>query len=244
MSERGVPLNPKYPLNPPLCSIHKDTHSLQVVFTHPDNAVSLRVLSYCLVLFPSFDVVSVFPLLNHVVVNNLYILITGQDTSRKAKYRFDWFLRIFLRVVAGVLPILAAFGVANLIYILKYGGLAGFVCYFFPFVLQLSSIRMCKKKFSTLHISMSGAAYSMKEGKSQNRSAADKGKIFPGLGKNKSLLLAKDMDSKEKQSLYMTPYSIRFISHPVCVWIVGGIGLVLFVLTLSSLFVHPHQLTC
>ena len=217
------------------------SHSyLQAVFTHSGNSASIRFLSYYLILFPSLDVISAFPLVNHVTVNNLYILITGQDTSRKAKYRFDWFLRIFLRVLVGVLPILAAFAVANLIYILKYAGLIGFICYFFPFVLQLRSIHVCKKKFSTFCISLSGPrAMSDDDDTSKN-----KGEISPGLEKEESLLLAKDMDSKEKRSLYMTPYSIRFISHPVCVWIVGGIGVSLFVLTLSSLFMHPHKMTC
>ena len=170
-----------------------------------------------------------------MTVNNLYILITGQDTSRKAKYRFDWLLRMFLRFGVAVLPILAAFGMANLINILKYAGLIGFMCYFFPTVLQLRSIHVCKKRFSS----------AFRAGSMEMKNSGEDKEASPELEKDQKLpLLAKDMDSKEKRSLYMTPYSIRFISHPVCVWIVGGVGLVLFVLAVISLFVYPSSMEC
>ena len=185
--------------------------------------------------------VSAYPLTNHVVVNNLYILIAGQDTSKKAKHRFDVVLRVALRLIVAILPILAAFGVANLIYVLKYAGLLGFIAYFFPILLQLSSIHVCKKKFSTSLISMSGSRSDQKHGSDDE----NKGEISPGLNKQKEPLFpARHLDSKETRSLYMTPYSWLFVSHPVSVWIIGAVGLCLFILAFSSLFMHPHRLTC
>lgn len=227
---------------------------LQAVFTTSDHSLAVRILSYYIILFPSLDVISAFPLIVHVIVNNLYILITGNDTSQKPKYRYnkyDWFLRLALRLIIAILPILAAFGVANLVYVLKYAGLFGFICFFFPFLLQIRSIHVCKKrfaKFSKFHISMSGSHPTICSSKKQDSSDeedntnGDKGSISPGLEKEQeSLLLA---DNKDRKSLYMTPYSHLLISHPIAVWIVGGISLVLFIFAFSSLFVHPNRMTC
>ena len=225
--------------------------SPQAIFTHAGHSVPIRMLSYYLIIFPSLDVVSAYPLVNHVLVNNLYILITGHDTSRKPKYRFDWFLRMFLRFAMAVLPILAAFGVANLIYILKYAGMVGFIAYLFPFGLQLRSIHVCKKTFATSFISINGALSVMKEKKKLEsdeegeEQKSDNEEKFPEGGKEKeSLLEARDMSSKEKESLYMTPYSNVLISHPLSVWIVGALGASLFIFAFSSLFVHPHKMNC
>lgn len=122
--------------------------SLQVIFSQPGNPLPLKLLSYYIVLFPSIDAISSYPLMNHVISNNLYSLITGQDSSKEPKYRFDKLLKVSLRSTATLLPILAAFGVANLIYIFKYAGLVGFLNLFFPTLLQLRSIYVCKNKFS------------------------------------------------------------------------------------------------
>ena len=204
--------------------------SLQASFTQSGNTAYIRVLSYFLILFPSLDVIAAYPLVNHVIVNNIYILITGHDTSRKPKYRCDRLLRIFLHIITGILPILAGFGVANLIYILKYGGLAGFVCYFFPSFLQFFSIQVCKKKFSTAFTSRSNSHSALETSLSNEL--------------QKSPLLPKDSKTNHGQSLYMTPYSIRFLSHPVCVWIVWALGMMLCVLAFVGLFVHPQKQTC
>lgn len=120
----------------------------QAVFTHSGRHLPITLLSYCIVLFPSADVITGYPLLNHVISNNLYSLITGQDSSKKPKYRFDWLLKVLLRLVTALLPILAAFGVANLIYIFRYAGLFGFMNLFFPILLQLRSSYVCEMTFS------------------------------------------------------------------------------------------------
>lgn len=151
-----------------------------------------------------------------------------------------------------VLPILAAFGVANLIYILKYAGLIAFIAYIFPVGLQLRSIHVCKKMFATSVISINGGGLSVIKEKSleseeddDERKSDGGDEKFPGDGKEKETLLeSRDMSSKEKQSLYMTPYSNRLISHPLAVWIIGALGISLFIFAFSSLFIHPHKMTC
>ena len=153
----------------------------------------------------------------------------------KTNRKCDLFLRILLRFVVAVLPILAGFAVANLIFVLKYAGLIGFMCYFFPSILQLSSIRMCRKKFGAIARSAE-RQFSEDEGEKDCSGKTEKEK--------KALLPLKDLSWKEEQGLYMTPYSIRFISHPVCVSIVGGVGLALFCVTFSSLFIHPEKQAC
>ena len=228
---------------------------LQATYTAPEDSTALQVLSYYIILFPSLDVISAFPLQVHVIVHNLYILITGTDTSEKPKHRFnrfDWFLRLSLRFIIAILPIMAAFGVANLVYVLKYAGLFGFISFLFPFLLQIRSIHVCKRrfaKFSKVHISVSGSHPSIC-GKKEATDDEDettsngKGSISPGLEKEQeSLLLAKELDKKERKALYMTPYSNIF-SHPLAVWIVGALGVILFLFALSSLFVQPGKMTC
>ena len=186
------------------------------------------------------NVISTYPLMNTVIVNNLYILITGHDTSTRSEYRFDAVLRVGLKLVMAILPILAAFGVANLIYILKYIGLLGLISNLFPLVLQLRSIHVCKKTFLTSpssSISMSASNHTQFSDKKGGKG----GVSWMGKKKKASSLLF--LDSK-KQDLYMTPYSILIFSHPVAVCVIGVIGICFFMFALSSLFVHPQTMTC
>ena len=118
------------------------------MFTRPGNSPWLQVLSYYLVLFVSLDVLSAYPLTIHAMVNNIYITITGHDTSEHPKRRFDWLLRFLLRLTVATVPLAAAFVVSNLIFVLKYAGLLGFgVCFLYPTVLQLASTYVCIREF-------------------------------------------------------------------------------------------------
>lgn len=218
---------------------------LQDIFTRPGNSLPLQLLSYCIVLFPSIDVISAYPLRNHVIVNNVYILIMGQDTSREPKHRFDWLLRIFLRFINALLPILAAFGVANLIYVLKFAGLVSFMCFVFPVFLQLRSIDVCERRFSPLHMSLSDSKLQEKPDSIEDKDIDEKDdlEISPFIEK-KDLLLATNEVDKVSTDLYMTPYSNSLLSHPTFVWVVAGSGMALLLLAFLSLFLHPRKLTC
>ena len=186
---------------------------------------------------------SAYPLNIHCAVNNLYIIITGRDSSRKPKWKYDWLLRFLLRLVAAILPLLASFGVANLIYVLKYAGLIGFcICFFFPTILQLRSIYVCMQRFAGVQISLSGFQDKSHDKRS---SSPDVTGAIGDIGQEKSPLLSiQELEGKDKRHLYMTPYSNVVLSHPVFVGIVGIVGVVLFLLSTASLFIEPHKITC
>ena len=211
-------------------------------FTGPENSLPLRILSYYLILFPSLDVMSAFPLMVHCMVNNLYLIITGRDTSEKAHWRHDWLFRFILRFVSAVLPLLAAMGIANLIYILKYAGLFGFaIAVFFPAILQLTSIYSCNKTFNMYaHIAPNEKTpliiqsevpieFSFKFRRMVR-------KVVYGLG-----LLEFRRENRES---YVTHYSRGFLSHPLFVIVVIFIGFCLFVMACTSIAISPQKLTC
>ena len=106
-------------------------------------------MSYYIILFPSLDVSSAFPLINVTVANNIYIMITGVDTSQAHKRRYGRLIKIVLRVICAVIPIFAALFITNLVFIVSYAGLLGLtMCYFFPIALQLKSQLRCYIVFS------------------------------------------------------------------------------------------------
>ena len=178
----------------------------------------------------------------HCMVNNLYLIITGRDTSKEAHWRYDWLFRFILHFVSAILPLLAAMGIANLIYILKYAGLFGFaIALFFPAVLQLTSIYSCNKTFhvyarippteKTPLIIQSEVPieYSFKFRRMVR-------KVVYGLG----LLEFR----KENRESYVTHYSRGFLSHPLFVIVVIFIGFWLFVMACTSIAISPQKLTC
>ena len=197
---------------------------LQVSYTYAGNPPQLRALSYFLILFPSLDVMSAYPLATICIANNIYMVITGRDTGR---WKYDWLLRLFIRFFSAILPLVLGFAAANLVLILTYAGLLGFVTYFLvPVVLQLRSIYVCKKMFSP-----QPAEPDMSSG---------------------SIMLSNEMDSsplvtiavKESRFTYMTPYSNVVCSHPIFVAIMGFFGLCFFVVSILSIFIGPDKLTC
>ena len=191
------------------------------------------------------------------MVNNIYTVITGNDTSKKPKWRYDWILRFSLRFTAALLPLLAAFGMANLIYVLKYAGLVGFgVCFLYPTVLQLRSTFVCIKRFSITNVQLSltnsNNSASIKESEVDNSSELINGKnIKPEskgedtagkMSREKAPLL--EEEPQNKHHLYMTPYSNKVLSHPIFVGIMGAIQVCLFIISFVGLFIQPHKLRC
>ena len=126
---------------------------------------------------------------------------------------------------------------------LKYAGLVGFMCFFFPSMLQLRSIDICKKKFSRFHVSVSGSHSLPEKETLEEKELKNKGDISPKLEEEESLL-AKEEHNEDEKALYMTPYSFSGLSHPLLVWATLICGIILFLLALVSLFVHPDKLSC
>ena len=200
------------------------------------------------------DIISAYPLTVHAIINNIYIIITGNDTSKKPKWRYDWLLRFFLRLVGALLPIVAAYGVANLVYVLTYAGLVGFgVSFLFPTVLQLRSTFVCIKKFRNTSVEDTvrlNSLHTTDADESELSDSIDTNGIenHYGSGANyvskEKLPLLRERAQDDKHRLYMTPYSNAVLSHPVFVGIMGVVFMCLFIVTCISLFLHPHQLTC
>lgn len=171
----------------------------------------------------------------HVIVNNIYIILIGQDTSLKPTHQFakyDLLIRLALRLLGALVPIATAFGIANLIQVLNYAGLIGFaVCFGFPPALQLRSIYVCKRKFaSVLNYRKNSAEVS-----EITHSVQEKSPLLHGSTKFRV---------KDEQSLYMTPYSSRILSRPLAVVIVGLMGIVMFALSFSNLFTNKSTELC
>ena len=208
----------------------------QSELTGKGHSIALRLLAYYIIVFPSLDVASAYPLMVHTIVNNFYILVMGRDTSKAPTHEHRWldlFLRMLFRFFAAVIPILAAFGVANLVYVLKYAGLIGFnICFFFPTLLQMRSIYVCRKAFEPSFITVSGS----KGGTEEKQSLLS----VQGTG----TLFGKQENKIEKEGLYMTPFSSCLLSHPAAVVVVGLLGFFFFVLTLVGLGVHPTKVSC
>ena len=220
---------------------------LQSRFTVPGNPGALRALSYYLILFPSLDTLSAFPLVLQATTNNIYCLLTGRDTSEEAKHRYDWLLLLLLRLLVAVVSILAAFGIANLVQVLKYGGFVAFGILIFPALLQFQSIRVCKKLFVAV-VATRKESFPMSNLVREQDGSSDDGK---GKGSQTEsgteaapLLSVQDQAALKESSLYMTPYSNRILSHPIAVVVIGIITAVLCLLAVVSMFVHPEKLTC
>lgn len=177
---------------------------------------------------------SAFPLTIHCIVNNIYIIITGRDTSENPRWKFDWLFRFSLRFVAALLPLLAALGMANLIYVLKYAGLFGFmIALFFPAVLQLRSIYVCNREFKPAL-----------EGVTEASPLIQSSEVILK-GDSDMIALSGVLEFRlKRRSTYMTPYSWRCLSHPMFVVVIIVVGLCLFMLAITSLGVEPSKLKC
>ena len=187
---------------------------------------------------------SAFPLTIHCIVNNIYMILTGQDTSKEPRWRCDWLLRFVLRFFAALLPLLAAMGIANLIYVLKYAGLVGFiVALFFPAVLQLRSIYICNKTFGSTnqqHDAVNDAIVT-----EENSPLIQNSEKTLKVDRRTMLELSGVLEfHREKRDNYMTRYSRGYLSHPLIVLVIVGIGFCLFILAVVSLGVGPQKLTC
>ena len=195
---------------------------MQVSLARTGNSLPLRILSYYLIFFPALDVISAYPLVNICSVNNVYMVITGRDTSEPPKWRYDWILRLSLRFIIAVIPILLAFGAANLVFILKYAGPLGYgICFLFPIVLHLRSMYVCNNMFG------------------QHRDP------LAQTEKDSQPLIKKET-SMWRQCLrqHMTPYSNVVLSHPIFVVFIGCCGIGFFVASIMSLFIGPEKYTC
>ena len=182
-------------------------------------SVALQILCYFIVLFPSVDVVSAYPLMVVTIASNLYVVFTGRDMAGD-KRKFLWIPKLLLKLICAVLPLVAAMFIANLVSVLQYAGLLGFaICYLFPILFQLGSQYHCVKVFGD---SPSGIQDDERE---------------PLLGRHRSFLdVVKQWWWSYRDPSYWTPHSTPF-SHPFVVVILSAVCLVLFAFTIGSIVI-------
>ena len=208
--------------------------NLQVRLAEPCNPLHLRILSYHIILLPSVQACSAYGLNIHPLASNIYAVLTGNNTCKKRHKRCEQLVKFVIRLFTAVIPISAAFGVSNLVHVLQYSMLSGFVlCLMFPTALQLQSIRVCKRTFRSTHTAFISTATGSRKYKNSDGDAGTE--VFHS---------SRDKKQWSESSLYMTPYSTRILSHPTAVLIIGAVGVLLFLVTIASLFVQPQPLEC
>ena len=191
----------------------------------PSNSTPLRVLSYYIFLLPTVYICLNYTLNIQPIVNNIYSVFFRQD-SRKRTKRCDRLLKPLIRLFAAVIPLLVAFGVSELVTVLQYAVLSGFILSFaVPTTLQLQSIRVCKKTFGGACPVQTTYGFTTDDSTEKEST---------------TLTTSTDSSTQENKlqnesSLYMTPYSMRVFSHPIAVIIIGTTGGILFLLTIASL---------
>ena len=170
------------------------------------------------------DVISIFPLSVLNMVNNVHVAILGKDTADSGKTWKSFIIILLMKFFTGLLPILVAMAVSNLVTVLKYTGLISFFqCFLVPILLHIRSQWVCKKTFQkVLHT------------KYQDNSA---GEDDTG---EKSELISSSKTTIKPKDLYMTPYSNIF-SHWPTVVVTSLVCIVLFALTIVSFFFHPQK---
>ena len=153
----------------------------------------------------------------------------GKDTSQKTSTR-EWVILVLIKAIYGVLPLMCALFVSNLVFILKYAGLVAFLTSgLFPAVLQLTSQRKCAKVFG---------------GKRQD--TAGPLQPTPNMGLEMDVIKTEEgaplMESEkkekppaEKEAVYTTSYSLPVLSHPIAAVVHLAVGGVLFVAASASI---------
>ena len=188
---------------------------MQAGYLSSDN-IFLKIFSYLIVLFPIFVVISVYPLNVVTITNNLQAVVLRSNEPSKTKTFV--FVRLLVKFIVAVLPIMVALGLSNLVEVLKFTALPGFFLVFSPAILQLRSQWVCKKMFATR--------------KPIPAESTEHDNNLTEMAEEKS---DKEQNFNERD-LYMTPYSTIFSHWPVVV-VIAIIGVILFGMTVASLFV-------
>ena len=169
------------------------------------------------------------------------MVITGQDAvtgnseveERKTKVRKKVIL-MTLSAIITIIPLIGSFFVANLVDIIRYGGLLGFsTACFFPALLQLKSQYDSYKTFCEAVEQAQMDSDENKTPLTKDDNADDEGtpliQEFPAV-----------KYFRWKNPCYTTPYETLF-SHPYMVIAMSCIGIIAFCLTTVSLPVRVHQ---
>ena len=176
------------------------------------------------------------------ISSRLSVVVTPLASPNTQQAR-DCILQYTIKFFSAILPIVAALFVSNLVYVLKYAGITGFfICFLFPTALQLRSIWVCSREFESRPVTVKMKVPPLRGGEGGENEKTKKSEMARGGWKK---LTCGFRSLRKRLSLmfvsYQTPYSSRFLSHPLVVCLIGGIGVALFLLGVCSLAVHPTQ---
>ena len=190
--------------------------------THSSFSMPLRAFSYFIIIFPSVDILTAYPISCVLMVNNIY-LVFGKDSAEASKKWTSFIVLLVMKFFGSLFPILVAMAVSNLVTVLKYSGFMSFFHSFIvPIIIQFSSQWVCYKTFKK---ALETRNYTLQES-SGNGAAAQ--------SEEKSQLIETEQSVKPSD-LYMTPYSTIFSHWPMGI-VIGGAAIVLLALTINSFF--------
>ena len=186
---------------------------------HPSFSLSLRILSYGILLVPNVYIISAYAIVVLIAGSNIYSALTGRD-SADASGR--WFvLLLAIKFIYSLTPILVAMGVSNFVTVLKFlGAILLIYNFWIPILLQLTSQRLCYKTFKQALQS----SYNLQESPVINNGAQESSRLIP------------DLSSVKPSDLYTTPYSNTIISHWSVVAVMGVLTVFMFIFTIVSMF--------
>ena len=179
------------------------------------------------------SIISTYPIVVYFTSNNIYLVLMGKDTSQKTSTR-DWMVLVLIKAIFGVLPLIVALFVSNLIYINKYSGLVAFLMSaLFPGVLQLTSQRKCAKVFGGKREGVADSEQTPSTGLEMDTIKSEEG--APLMEGEKADSEKKEASPREKETVYMTPYSLPVLSHPIVTVVQLAVAGVLFVAASASI---------
>ena len=142
------------------------------------------------------------------------------------KSRCSYFLILAIKFFSAIIPILIAMAVSNLVTVLKYVGLMGFIlCFVVPILLQLRSQWVCRRVFMaalTKQVSIPNSVSDRKDNGVHQKS-------------EKQFLLLSSRFNRKPSDLYMTLYS-NICSYWPAVAIITVVAVVMFALIIAGLF--------
>ena len=116
-------------------------------FTGTNSNIAVRIISYFIIIFPSLDTISSYPIGVISTANNVYSVLMCRDTSEAMKTWKDRIGKILIRFLIAVAPLIGAIFISNLLTILNFAGLFAFITMFlFPILFQFQSKRLCVQK--------------------------------------------------------------------------------------------------
>ena len=117
-------------------------------FTGAQNNIAVRVLSYFIIIFPSMDLISAYPLIVTTLSNNIYSAIMCRDTSEDTVTWEDRRKKYIFRIFFALSPLIGAMFVSNLVTVINIAGIFSFTTIFFvPTTCQFLSKYLCSKNY-------------------------------------------------------------------------------------------------